>query len=152
MPFRFRLKSLLRIRAVREELEQERLLLCQLRSREAEDALRELQDRAQKSRDAFLGADVAINGSQLHFLQACGAENSQAEAIAKSAHQTAEKQRESQRRRYEQAHRDCAVLDKLQEHQWKEFREQEARKEQQRLDEAFALAKGRPTRQGLPND
>jgi flagellar export protein FliJ len=142
MPFRFRLLPLLRIRAVREELERERLLLSQLRSRETENAMRGLQDRSQESRDAFLGADVAITGSQMHFFQACGTENSRAEAIAKSAHQAAQQLQESQRRRYEQAHRDCAVLEKLQERQWKQFREQEARKEQQRLDEAFTLSKG----------
>lgn len=144
--------SLLRIRAVREELERERLLVSELRFRDAENALRDLQNRTLQSREAFLGTDVAINGSQLHFFQACRAEDRHAETVAGMKLAAAAKERDSQRYRYELAHKDSAVLEKLQERHRKEFQKQEARQEQRRLDEAFILARGLQTRQGLPND
>jgi flagellar export protein FliJ len=152
MPFRFRLISLLRIRAVREELERERLLVSQLKCREAEYALLQLHSRTLQSREAFLGADRAINGSQLHFFEACSAEDQKAETVAKTKLAAAVKERDSQRYRFELAHKDSAVLEKLQERHRKDFQIQESRKEQRSLDEAFTLAKGLQTRQGLPND
>ena len=152
MSFRFRLMSLLRLRAVREELERERLLVSQFKFCEAEKALLDLQNRTRQSREAFLRADVAVEGSQLHFFQACNAEDRQAENTAKTILAAAEKERDSQRYRYELAHKDSAVLEKLQERHRKGFQKQESRTEQQRLDEAFTLAQGLQTRQGLPND
>ena len=149
MVFHFRLAPLLRIRSLREELERERLLRESLKAREAEDRARKLSELRFETREAFLGAQAAFTGSELQFFANCSACSAIAEAGAKRSAAAAAISRDEQRKKYESAHRDSLILEKLRERQLEAFRLQEARAEQKRLDEAHLLVAGRTLRRSL---
>lgn len=152
MPFRFRLSSLLRIRAVREEIERERLQLSQLQVNDSIALLHNMQIRNSETRKASLETGSTITGTQIHFLEACAALAKEAETSAQKRLEQLANVRDLQQNRYRIAHKDFLVLEKLRERHWSEFRQQESRKEQKELDEVFSLVNMPATRQQMPGE
>jgi len=151
MRFRFRLASLLRLRIMREEIELERLRLAQFESRQAETALIELRERAAQTHFSFLEHGVSLTGTQLQFLQQCTSTGAKAEESVLLRFKAAGTTLDEQRIRHEKAQQESAVLQKLEDRQKERFRESEVHREQQSLDEVFALV-NRRTRQHLPSE
>lgn len=151
MPFRFRLTSLLRIRAMREELEQSRLQRANAERRLQESERTAFQEQKLRSRKSFLNSEEGITGSQLHFYGLCAAAEVTAGRELQQRLDRARECCEKQSAAYQAAHRDVAVLRRLEEKLRQQHLQLQKRKDQQSLDEAFTLAKAGATRHPLPS-
>jgi flagellar export protein FliJ len=143
MTFHFSLEAVLKLRASFERLEQNRLLLIAaalVRVREALASLARDFSEAEKQTLAKLAA--GIFGAELDFdrriqqnfrERRVALERREAELLAKLA---------TQQRAYQNAKNRREILEELRDRRLAQYRSEQQRREQQRLDELFLLRRG----------
>jgi flagellar export protein FliJ len=143
MPFTFSLQPILRLHASYERLERLRLLAIAaeiVRAREEISAVARESIAARVSTQTKMRAGVS--GAELHF--ELMSENMRVERQRMLGARLAEleKRERVQRQAYRLARQKREILTNLRERKWDEYRREQARREQQRLDELFLLHRG----------
>jgi flagellar export protein FliJ len=140
VPFHFSLQAVLRLRASYEHMEKLRLLAIVaaiVRAREEIAALENESRAARKSTQGRLGKGVVAG--ELHFDASTERVRMERKRGAAARLAELEKKQEVQRQAYRIARQKREILANLRERQWADYRHDQARREQQRLDESFLL-------------
>jgi len=149
MPFRFSLSSLLRLRESLEKNELQRLqtVVAQLAQVRAE--MDSLDAQIEVSRRQVLEqASVGISGAELHIaaLGESARLERRAELFAKC--NELERARHEQQARYNEARQRREILSNLRERQLSAYLHEQARREQQQVDELFLIRRSSRKRPG----
>jgi len=140
VPFHFSLQAVLRLRSSYEHMEKLRLLAivaAMVRAREEIAALEKESQAARQSTQGRLGEGVVAG--ELHFDASTERVRTERKRAAAGRLAELEKKQEVQRLAYRAARQKREILENLRERKWDDFRREQARREQQRLDEAFLL-------------
>jgi len=143
MAFRFSLQPVLKLRQSFERLEQLRLLaitamVVRVRGeiaaleRESRIARQRLQER--------LAAGMA--GAEVHYEAVCEKLRSDHKRNLETQLEGLERRQAKQRLAYQMARQKREILENLRQRRWEEYRHEQARREQQALDELFLLHRG----------
>ncbi|HUJ81265.1 MAG TPA: flagellar FliJ family protein [Candidatus Acidoferrales bacterium] len=149
MPFHFPLSSLLRLRESLEKNELQRLqaLAAQIAQVRAEIELLDTQIELSR-REVLEQAAAGISGAELHI--AALGEFARLELRAKLIvrRDELERTRQVQQARYAEARQRREILSNLQERQRSAYQHEQARREQQQLDELFLIRRSSKKRLG----
>jgi flagellar biosynthesis chaperone FliJ len=139
MKSQFRLASILRLRTLLEELEEKRLQLIHARLQDANNFLRHLHEDIEDAHKSFLDNHSELCGAELHFLNLCTMQARKAEDAARENIQKLTAARVQQQLRFEKAHQDLLVIEKLRDRQVKKSSQEKFRILQKELDETYSL-------------
>jgi flagellar export protein FliJ len=145
MAFRFALESVLRLRASYERQEQARLELASQNlygAREKCDVLKKEQAALEANFRKMMSD--GMNTSELHFYLSSKSGLEVAEAQATHAAEDAWKMWNDQRIRYLRARQDREVIASIRERQHREYVVEQNRREQQQIDDLFAMRRLQP--------
>jgi flagellar export protein FliJ len=140
MAFCFSLESLLRLRSSLERQEQARLQLASQRMFTAQAQCESLAKERIELENKFrvlLQAGIASAELYFHLSGRSGLDSVQADAARTLAE--ARKQWNEQRNKYLQSRRDREVISSVRDRQHREYLVQQARHEQQEIDDLFAM-------------
>jgi len=140
MAFSFSLESLLRLRASQERQEQARLQMVAQRMFSAQARCESLAKERVELEDKFrvtLKAGMAT--AELYFHLAARSGLDSADAEAKRVLAEARKQWNEQRTRFLKSRRDREVISSVRDRQYQEFLTNQTRREQQQIDDLFAM-------------
>jgi flagellar export protein FliJ len=147
MAFHFSLRALLRLRESVEKAELQRLRIIaaqaiQLRI-EIESLDGEIQERR---RDLLEQAATGISGAELHLAALSEAAGQQRRAEMLTKLRELEQARKKQQIRYTEARQQREILSNLRERQLSVYLREQARREQQSVDELFLIRRGHKAR------
>jgi flagellar export protein FliJ len=140
VPFHFSLQAVLRLRTSYEHMEKLRLLAIAaaiVRAREEIAALENESRAARQNTQGRLGRGVIAG--ELHFEASTERVRVERKRAAAGRLAELEKKQEVQRLAYRTARQKREILTNLRQRQWDDYSREQARREQQRLDEAFLL-------------
>ncbi|MBZ5503619.1 MAG: flagellar export protein FliJ [Acidobacteriia bacterium] len=146
MAFRFSLQAVLRLRASHERIERLRLLAVAamiVRVRNELAALDRESEAARRRMHALLAG--GLSGAELHFEFAGERLRGDHRRELEGRLEQLGKTQEVQRRAYHAARQKREILENLRQRKWEEYRRQQARREQQALDELFLIHRGAPS-------
>ncbi|HEY7825332.1 MAG TPA: flagellar FliJ family protein [Candidatus Acidoferrales bacterium] len=149
MAFRFSLQPILRLRASVERLEQLRMLLLAAQIARVEREIISLEENLSAARQLRLSSlSEGVSAAELHFDGA--REKTRADQI-RALHDVLtgfRRRHDEQRRLYQAARQKREILENLRKRRFEEYRHEQLRRDQQRLDEAFLMRTG--ARRELP--
>ncbi|MGD0426568.1 MAG: flagellar export protein FliJ [Candidatus Acidiferrales bacterium] len=140
MPFHFSLQAVLRLRTSYEQMEKLRFLAAAaavVRAREEIAALEEETRAARQSQQGRLGKGVLAG--ELHFAVSSEGVRVQRKRAMAARLAELEKKQEAQRQAYQAARQKREILENLRQRKWDDYRREQARREQQQVDESFLL-------------
>lgn len=149
MAFRFSLQPILRLRASVERIEQLRMLLLAAQIARLQEEIASLEDNLSSERQRRLSSlSEGVPAAELHFEGA--REKTRADQIRALRDLLVgfRRKHEEQRLVYQAARQKREILENLRKRRFEEYRRDQLRREQQRLDEAFLLRSG--ARRELP--
>ena len=143
MAFRFSLRALLRLRQSYEERERLRLAavtsrLYQLRS-QYEDWKREKQRAEMGLVEIMKAGMVAV---EFHFATASLAAENRRLKLMLAEIAKVEQEYQAQQAAYAEARKKCKILERLRERQMEAYQLEQGRREQQQVDDLFAMRQG----------
>ncbi len=145
MAFRFALESILRLRASLERQEQTRLEMAARQVYSARERCESLEKERIDLEEKFLiSMKAGIESSDLHFHLSARSGLEFAQLEAERALVEAQKRWNEQRTKFLQARRDREVMASIRERQHAEYVTEQARREQQQIDDLFAMRRIRP--------
>lgn len=150
MAFRFSLQPILRLRASVERIEQLRMLLLAAQIARLQEEIASLEDNLSSERQRRLSSlSEGVPAAELHFEGA--REKTRADQIRALRDLLVgfRRKHEEQRLVYQAARQKREILENLRKRRFEEYRRDQLRREQQRLDEAFLLRSG--ARRELPS-
>ncbi len=140
MAFSFSLESLLRLRSSLERQEQARLQMAAQRMFAAQARCESLAAERVELEDKFrVLLKAGMTSSELYFHLSSRSGLDSAEAEAKRVIAEARKQWQEQRSRFLKSRRDREVISSVRDRQYQEYLIQQARHEQQQIDDLFAM-------------
>ncbi len=147
MAFRFALESVLRLRASYERQEQSRLELAAQRLYAAQEHCEILKKEKLSLEENFRRLmQAGAESADLHYYLASKAGLEVAEIEAARAFTEAKKLWAEQRIQFLQARRDREVIASIRQRQHEQYVLEESRREQQQIDDLFAMRRLQPNR------
>ncbi len=140
MAFVFNLKSVLRVREIREEaaLQRLRAVLAQFAAARAE--IQMLDDSVQSNRKDMCAASLSgMSGAELHFQSAGESAQSERRKFLVGRLQELERAQQAQRALYVQARQQREIVSNLRERQLLAYNLEESRRTQREIDEMFLI-------------
>ncbi len=151
MPFLFSLQPILRLHASYERLERLRLLAIAaeiVRAREEIAAVTRESIAARTNTQTRMGTGVVA--AELHFEMMSENMRQERRRMLGARLAELEKRELAQQQAYRLARQKREILSNLRQKKWDEYRREQARREQQRLDEVFLLHRAATTTQRPP--
>lgn len=140
MAFRFSLESVLRLRISHERQEQAKLELAAQHMHAAKEKCASLKREHDALEENFRKTMAAgMDAAELHYYLSSKSGLYAAEAQAERAAADAEKLWNEQRRKFLRARQDREVIASIRHRQHQEYLVEQARREQQQIDDLFAM-------------
>jgi flagellar export protein FliJ len=144
MAFHFSLRPILRLRASYERLERLRLLALAAAIVRVREEIAALERESQNARGLMReGLALGVTGAEIQFDTACERFRTDRKQVLETQLAELEGKQERQRVAYRAARQKREILENLRERQWNEYRQKQARREQQGLDELYLLGRRR---------
>lgn len=143
MAFRFSLQALLRVRQSLEKAELQRLQIIAAHAVRVRAAIESVDAEQQAAKRSMIEAAAAgISGAELRFEALRDAAFAERRAALVKKLAEIEKLRREQQARYLRVRQQREILSELRERQFAAYRAEQARREQQQIDELFLIRRG----------
>jgi flagellar export protein FliJ len=142
MAFRFSLRPILRLRTSYERLERLRLLALAAAIVRVRGEIAALERESREARGRMReGLALGLTGAEIQFDTVCEQFRTDRKQVLETQLTELEGKQQRQRVAYQAARQKREILENLRERQWNEYRQKQARREQQRLDELYLLGR-----------
>ncbi len=147
MPFHFSLKALLRLRESVEKAELQRLRMIAAQALQLRTEIESLEGEIHAKRQELLEqAAAGISGAELHLAALSEFVHQQRRTEMLTKLRELERARKKQQVRYTEARQQREILSNLRQRQLSVYLREEARREQQRVDELFLIRRSHNAR------